>query len=126
VLAPGGESTLGDSNFWKLIGQLADDHIINVRIGVARLLGIICGKDIPVPNNVWALNRVFTDRFFVDSSKMPSHIMDILVRVAHDQSNEVQSYVSIHWDKPRNPVPSDPATFSRPPPTPSVTSATNI
>ncbi|EIN07478.1 ARM repeat-containing protein [Punctularia strigosozonata HHB-11173 SS5] len=105
VLAPGGESTLADSHFWKLIGQLADDQITNVRIGVARLLGIIC------------------DRFFSDASKMPSHIMDILVRVAHDESKEVQSYVSVHWDRPRNPVPSDLATFSRPPPTPSVTSA---
>lgn len=44
VLARGGEALLVEDVFWKTLTQLAHDRIVNVRIGVARLVGIICGE----------------------------------------------------------------------------------
>jgi serine/threonine-protein phosphatase 4 regulatory subunit 1 len=34
-----------DDDFWKSVSDLADDTVVGVRIGVARLLGVISGTD---------------------------------------------------------------------------------
>jgi hypothetical protein len=34
---------VADDAFWRTIMPLADDNVIDVRIGVARLVGVICG-----------------------------------------------------------------------------------
>lgn len=64
-----------DDDLWKSVSVLADDTVVGVRIGVARLLGFISGR--------------------LHSSSVPlSGILPNLVhRLSQDDSHEVRSYI---------------------------------
>lgn len=42
----GQSAVVADGEFWKTLTGLADDPIVGIRIGVARLVGIVFGKDV--------------------------------------------------------------------------------
>lgn len=44
ITSEGGETVLADEQFWECFAALADDPIVDVRIGVARLVGILYGE----------------------------------------------------------------------------------
>jgi serine/threonine-protein phosphatase 4 regulatory subunit 1 len=83
--------------------SLASDHIVGVRIRVARLIGLICGQSKPIPEL----------------------ILGVIPVLSQDSSNEVRSYVvnclvelGSHQEMTRTSTRSASAasTFSRPPP----------
>jgi serine/threonine-protein phosphatase 4 regulatory subunit 1 len=92
-----------EAGFWRALRALAGDGIADVRIGVARLVGIIC------------------DRFYRESASIPGDVLDLVVALAGDASADVRAFVSVEW-RARAPLPPPPAagevgpTFSRPPP----------
>ncbi|EGO20928.1 hypothetical protein SERLADRAFT_410491 [Serpula lacrymans var. lacrymans S7.9] len=91
-----GKSVLmvNDMVHWRAFSQLANDHIIGVRIGVARLTGIICYK------------------LSGDSKPVPQHILDLVKHLLQDSCQEnryrTNSVFPTHVDTF--------LTFSRPPP----------
>jgi hypothetical protein len=44
VFSDEGADLVTEDDFWRVLMQLGTDPIVNVRIGVARLVGIICGE----------------------------------------------------------------------------------
>ena len=39
-----GKAEIARDDFWKRLVPLSQDNVIDVRIGVARLLGVLCGE----------------------------------------------------------------------------------
>ena len=116
-----------DDDFWKSVSDLADDTVVGVRIGVARLLGFVSGsisQDHDIQHSTQNLPGILR------SSSGPSSgfIWDIVRRLSQDNSYEVRSYIPSQLDgfnahmghaigartKSRM---SNISTFSRPPPT---------
>ncbi|TFY57879.1 hypothetical protein EVG20_g8369, partial [Dentipellis fragilis] len=94
--------------FWPCLAELSVDPVVDVRIGVARLIGLL------------------SDKSFRYSERVPAGIRDILDSLRADASHEVKSYVPLPTSvegkvAPRYPAvsPAQPAfvfaTFSRPP-----------
>ncbi|KAF9456525.1 armadillo-type protein [Collybia nuda] len=100
-----------DEHFWLSLSILADDPIIGVRIGIARLLSFVSGT------------------LLSKSQPIPAPLHNLVLRLSHDSSHEVQSYVpgpfiARRHDKeplpPTNPNANNRhvtniSTFSRPP-----------
>lgn len=91
-----------DDTNWEVLGQLADDSVVGVRIGVARLAKTVYGKH--------------------HSGAELQRITDLVDRLRRDISAEVRSYVPSAGDihvEIDGAVPTQSrvfATFSRPPP----------
>ncbi|KAF8522216.1 ARM repeat-containing protein [Hysterangium stoloniferum] len=103
IAGPNGKlKSLGD-DFWTHISQLSQDHMLDVRIGVSRLVGVIC------------------DKFYPDILSRPPHILEVIQRLVEDPSRDVRDFIafSLTTDVLRTPQPNTPplsfATFSRPP-----------
>ncbi|KAH7889291.1 armadillo-type protein [Phlebopus sp. FC_14] len=95
---------VSDEVNWKALRQLADDRIIGVRIGVARLAGSLLGKSAR------------------SSTPIPRQVVELVEHLQEDSSREVRSYVSLSVDGVQGgwAFPSESGafrTFSRPPPT---------
>ncbi|THH20366.1 hypothetical protein EW146_g957, partial [Bondarzewia mesenterica] len=69
------QAILSDDRYWECFTALAGDAIVDVRIGVARLVGILCG------------------RFSRGSASMPPRLEALVGRLRGDASREVRSYV---------------------------------
>ncbi|KAG8910906.1 hypothetical protein FRC00_007366, partial [Tulasnella sp. 408] len=91
-----------------LLATLADDNIVDVRIGLSRFISLACA------------------RYFPDRPTRPAWLKSILRRLGRDPSTEVQSFVAPlarhpssilvpAASPPTSPAPSPFATFSRPP-----------
>ncbi|KAJ3850955.1 armadillo-type protein [Lentinula lateritia] len=105
-----------DDELCRTLSSLASDHIVGVRIGVARVIGLI------------------NDQLRKNSKSVPASLLDVIHVLSQDSSNEVRSYVadclvetppkgSLHSGsyqeitKPRSVSAAATAlTFSRPPP----------
>ncbi|GJJ12075.1 hypothetical protein Clacol_006316 [Clathrus columnatus] len=61
----GGETELLKNNFWETIDRLSQDDMTDVRIGVARLMGILCEKYLAqvltVPLSLFVVERLSRD-----------------------------------------------------------------
>jgi len=111
---PGSESLLDDTALHMVLEKLACDHIPGVRIGIARLIKLVC------------------DKYY--SNEKPEWMLSTLSRLSQDESKDARAFaVSILQPQSTIPAPDNghdsesdfvttPAhhTFSRPPP-PSVT-----
>ncbi|KAG6376438.1 armadillo-type protein [Boletus reticuloceps] len=94
------DSYLADQSNWRALERLANDGIVGVRIGVARLAGFLFDK---------------SARY---SAHVPQPVAALVDRLRMDCSAEVRTYVVSPAGQPTYPDPSGPfATFSRPPPT---------
>ncbi|KIJ68977.1 hypothetical protein HYDPIDRAFT_105528 [Hydnomerulius pinastri MD-312] len=98
-----GNSYVADDANWEALDQLADDSIIGVRIGVARLAGSLF------------------DKFARSSAHIPQRVVDLVDHLHLDSSAEVRSYVPSPMDlrQERSAIPNRSGafeTFSRPPP----------
>ncbi|KAF8580913.1 hypothetical protein K439DRAFT_1619480 [Ramaria rubella] len=107
-----GEAEVAREDFWENIIQLSQDSVIDVRIGVARLLGEVCDKFYPHPES-WS-----------------PRVLETIRRLAQDPARDVRAFVGfllMPVKTPRIrlfqtvPTPITPpdmtfATFSRPPP----------
>ncbi|KDQ13120.1 hypothetical protein BOTBODRAFT_33728 [Botryobasidium botryosum FD-172 SS1] len=107
VLSKHGDEEIRRTSLWDSLLVLAVDPIIDVRIGVARLIGVICMKQ------------------YHDQVSRHSFIANIISTLSKDGSDEVRSFVSHHLDYKPYTFIAEPttsasalATFSRPPPTP--------
>ncbi|KAJ7632513.1 armadillo-type protein [Roridomyces roridus] len=105
-----------DDELWSAVSSLADDTVIGVRIGIARLV------------------RVASERFQSSNQRVSGSLLDVIRHLSLDASHDVRSYVRdslsstpqasssatpaevIQTQIPRR---SRFATFSRPPPPPS-------
>ncbi|KAJ3881007.1 armadillo-type protein, partial [Lentinula edodes] len=84
-----------DDELCRTLSSLASDHIVGVRIGVARVIGFII------------------DQLRKNAQPVPASILDVMHVLIQDSSNEVRSYIT----KPRSVSAAATAlTFSRPPP----------
>jgi serine/threonine-protein phosphatase 4 regulatory subunit 1 len=107
-----GATLVTEVAFWRALRTLAADRIVDVRIGVARLVGIIC------------------DRFYRESASIPGDVLDLVVVLAGDPAADVRAFVSVDW-RTRPPLPPRPEsseigpTFSRPPPPVSASAASS-
>ncbi|KIO25160.1 hypothetical protein M407DRAFT_8549 [Tulasnella calospora MUT 4182] len=92
----------------RLLATLADDNIVDVRIGLSRFISLVCA------------------RYFPDRQTRPAWLGSILRRLGRDSSTEVKSFVAPLARHPSSvlvpaasratsPTPSPFATFSRPP-----------
>jgi len=90
--------------FWANIDSLSRDAMLDVRIGVARLIGLICEKYFPK---------------FISRSQ---RLLEIIRRLTQDSSRDVRAFIArlLKSEVPHPDVPSEPsnayAVFSRPPP----------
>ncbi|KAJ3927624.1 MAG: armadillo-type protein [Lentinula lateritia] len=105
-----------DDELCRVLSSLASDHIVGVRIGVARVIGFI------------------NDQLRKNAESVPASLLGVIHVLSQDSSNEVRSYVadclveappksSLHFGsyqeitKPRSVSAAATAlTFSRPPP----------
>ncbi|KAJ6496574.1 armadillo-type protein [Mycena vitilis] len=111
VGAPDNKSFItSEDPLWSAVSYLADDAVVGVRIGIARLA------------------RVASERFQNSHRQIPGFLLDLIRHLSLDSSHDVRSYVG---DSP-NTTPADTssvdvmptrsarrpkfATFSRPPP----------
>jgi len=107
---PGAEPLLEDVVLQMALEKLASDHIPGVRIGVARLIKLVCDKYYPTEKPQWILSATST--------------------LSRDESKDVRAFVAaIPRSQPSTPTPngvhdsrsnyvttSAQCTFSRPPP----------
>jgi hypothetical protein len=114
-----------DDDFWKSLSVLADDTVVGVRIGVARLLGFVSGSHFP--DHVRQHNtQNLLDCLHSSSRPLSGMLWDLVHRLSQDDSHEVRSYIpdpsrlgeshlglSVTRTKARV---SNILTFSRPPP----------
>lgn len=125
-----------DTTFWSTLSQLGRDPIVDVRIRVARLLGLISGECISVPCT--PLSSSFLSSFVIDQfpyADKYSRDSDIAAKTAalaldllQDDSHEVRAFAAAvaagataPAAAPKRPTPLDhigksATTFSRPPP----------
>lgn len=127
---PGAESLLEDG-ILQMALELASDHIPGVRIGVARLIKLVCGKR-PLPP-VLAAVHCLTARGDVDKyypAEKPQWILSAVGILSRDESKDARAFVAaLSQSQSSTPTPngvydseSDSVTtsarhtFSRPPP----------
>ncbi|KAH8117354.1 ARM repeat-containing protein [Phellopilus nigrolimitatus] len=99
-----------DESFWQAALALASDKIVDVRIGVARLLSIVC------------------DKIISQFRTLPAGVLEIVRTLAEDPSDVVRAFVTHIVAGDRRPLlkdvhkrstetpPASAAMFSRPPP----------
>jgi len=66
---------LTDEKFWCLLSTLADDSILDVRIRLARLVGLAC------------------QRLFQEGKQIISSLRNLALRLRHDQADNVKAYI---------------------------------
>ena len=84
-----------DDEFWKSVSNLADDTIVGVRIGVARLLGFVSGT---LKRNFWVMlsqhnNQHLPGRLHSSPRPLSSIFWDLVHRLSCDDSQEVRLYI---------------------------------
>ncbi|KAG8937098.1 hypothetical protein FRC02_006298 [Tulasnella sp. 418] len=101
---------VNSDEFWSCLRSLSDDAVIDVRIGLARLVATLC------------------ERLYPDVYARPQAIADLIRKLYRDPSIDVKSYVSHLIHTPSSPLTAVSssssgqlfATFSRPPTAPSL------
>ncbi|KAJ7109269.1 armadillo-type protein [Mycena epipterygia] len=107
-------SITSEDSLWSTVSYLADDSVVGVRIGIARLA------------------RVASERSQTSHQRLSGSLLDLVRHLSLDSSHDVQSYVrdalnavpardaiSAETTRTRPPLRPKFATFSRPPPPPS-------
>jgi len=118
-------------DLWSTISTLSRDKVIDVRIGVSRLVSETCGQCLCF--HLADASLIEVDReatLYPDPLKRPHDITSLIQTLSHDPSTEVRSYV-LYLAVPRSPMssrtmstssaPSTFAIFSKPPTTPTIT-----
>ena len=131
----GAQSLLEDKVLQITLKKLASDHIAGVRIGVARLIKLVCGKSSPPAS---AVVRCLTARGDADKYypvEKPQWILSAVDTLSRDESKDVRAFVfAIPQPLSTTPTPNDGSdsattsaryTFSRPPP-PSATTLIEV
>jgi serine/threonine-protein phosphatase 4 regulatory subunit 1 len=124
---PGAESLLEDEVLQIALERLASDHIPGVRIGVARLIKLVCGKRprfLAVKHHLTACD---TDKYY--PTEKPQWVLSAIGILSRDESKDARAFaIAISQSQSATPTPNDmrcsacdvttPAqhTFSRPPP----------
>ncbi|KAJ4488082.1 armadillo-type protein [Lentinula aciculospora] len=73
----GGDPPIGiDDELCRILSSLASDHIVGVRIGVARMIGFIC------------------DKLKKEAKPRPASLLEVISVLSNDSSHEVRSYVA--------------------------------
>lgn len=126
---PGADSLLEDRVLQMALGKLASDHIPGVRIGVARLVKLVCGRcpssfcRFPSPDSPGN-----TDKYY--PTEKPQWVTSVINTLSRDESKDVRAFIAaIPQSRSTTPTPngvhgsgSDSSTtsaqytFSRPPP----------
>jgi len=108
-------AALKDDKFWRALTELAGDPILGVRIGLARLVGIVF------------------DKFLQDGRPIPGAIIDLAKRLSRDEAEDVRAYLpgpTTHRRSPSHvqhtPTAKNEALFSRPPLPTSIGSTTAL
>lgn len=102
-----GASEIAREEFWVNISHLSQDKMLDVRIGVARLIGLVCEKH------------------YATFSSRPQELLQIIRRLSQDDSRDVRAFIA-RLLVSKMPQALEPATdtlppvlyaiFSRPPP----------
>ena len=136
---PDAESLLEDGILQMALEKLASDHIPGVRIGVARLIKLVCGK-CPFPSFLAVVHRLTArggaDKYY--PVEKPRWIRSAISTLSWDESKDARAFVAtisqsvcptptpneMHDSRSRSNSMTTPAhhTFSRPPPPSAVTS----
>ena len=126
---PGAKSLLDDGALQMALEKLSSDHIPGVRIGVARLIKLLCGKR----PRVLTVAGYLTTRGDVDKhypTEKPQWVLSVISNLSRDESKDARAFVAAIWQsQSMKPTPNNvrgsthdsvttPAqhTFSRPPP----------
>ncbi|KZT26298.1 ARM repeat-containing protein [Neolentinus lepideus HHB14362 ss-1] len=105
VLSEATSIVISDTELWRTLAMLANDSIVDVRIGVSRLIRRILDK----PPDV--------------ARPLPKHVLDVVTQLRTDQSPQVRSFVPNSSESRLLPSEArrlspdrEPSIFSRPPP----------
>lgn len=105
VLSDAGPTLVTDTELWRTLATLAKDNVVDVRIGVSRLV------------------RLIVEKFFQTSRPLPKEVSDVITHLKVDQSREVRAFAPemsqsrLSLAEARPPSSETTATiFSRPPP----------
>ena len=73
-MSEGGQSFLIDDSLMNSLTELTSDTIVDVRIGAARLVGLICGMFHADISNVEVLNSHWFPPVQIDSFMLPNRL----------------------------------------------------
>jgi len=81
-------------NMLRMMFELSQDSVIDVKISVARFVNSVCGA-FPQPTKAptMRLIRTWSDKFIRETEPIPALLVDILRRLSQDSSPSIKMYI---------------------------------
>jgi len=81
-------------NMLRMMFELSQDSVIDVKISVARFVNSVCGAfPQPIKAPTMRLIRTWSDKFIRETEPIPALLVDILRRLSQDSSPSVKMYI---------------------------------